>query len=682
MDRWPKPWSTTWTGQQLLAVEDRSESVLIIGTYSNDLTRLLCSRGLRLMHEGIQPEKVVYLTQSPGDVDVIRQTLEGWVQEGEREEVDAFTEDLRRSAGLLAINARRLLESQMLTMTQFCIRYLRDEGARLLDISPNFSILSHRHQLQLVSRLAAQDSDMRGLSSAELLEFLQWYRRNAATTNYLDEGYDHDDVVHDWIVGAIAVHGDERWATPQPPPDDAWLKFNELYREEKRRQGLLDLDEIMRTAARARRLTINHGLDTVAYGDHLLVDEVEGMTPASLDVILNEKVYFQTVTIACNPNLRVGTWRGTDSGSFMDLLKEYDEPSIHQPRGEEKSTRRLSEFLDKMTQIQLLEGLEVKNHRTYRARGDVPQLQIYEDRHHLIQSLLESVKNFQESGEDPQQLALLFRWPTTMDQCRESLYQAGIPCSVLGGPREIKGRHANRVISLLNLLYNPHDLGALSEAAALWTPTGWIEFNKFTAVAIEDASKQHGCDLIEAARRHIRTLTQRGAARQTLSRVVDGVDVLQQRLKEGVEDPVVIGLLIQAVKSLKEEKFDTLDRGDHLITLVDCGIEFRRRQGESTKECLRRFLDSIAIHGIIDQDQSGITLSTIQDAKAVYWEAVWVVEAGERLMPHGEGAQLFPLPLWEEQRQLYAAATRAEDHLIFFNLKDSDLGKVWGELVG
>ena len=76
--------------------------------------------------------------------------------------------------------------------------------------------------------------------------------------------------------------------------------------------------------------------------------------------------------------------------------------------------------------------------------------------------------------------------------------------------------------------------------------------------------------------------------------------MLQQRLKEGVEDPVVIGLLIQAVKSLKEEKFDTLDRGDHLITLGDCGIEFRRRQGESTKECLRRFLDSIAIHGIID----------------------------------------------------------------------------------
>ena len=52
------------------------------------------------------------------------------------------------------------------------------------------------------------------------------------------------------------------------------------------------------------------------------------------------------------------------------------------------------------------------------------------------------------------------------------------------------------------------------------------------------------------------------------------------------------------------------------------------------------------------------------------------------MVPHGEGAQLFPLPLWEEQRQLYAAATRAEDHLIFFNLKDSDLGKVWGELVG
>ncbi len=682
MLRWPNPTSPSLTGRQLLAVEDRADAIIITGNSGTDLTRVLCAKGLRHIHEGIEPEDVLYLAWSPGVIHGIRQTFEEWVQEGESEERNALTENLRESARLLALNARRSLASQMMTMTEFCVRYLRHEGARLLEISPHFSILTRGQQLQTVSSLAAQDPDLRGLTSPELSEFLQWYHRKATATNYLEAGYDHDDLLRNWLLTEIAANGHELWEIPQPPPVEAWLQLDELYREEKREQGLLDCDEIVQIAARARHQAITRELDSADYGLHLLVDEAEDMTPAALEVIANEKVYFNSVTLAYNTNLCVGAWRGADLGSFMAFIRQYDQPLRHHLPGVEKSSGRLSDFLDRMTQSPVLEGLEAKEHRTYRLRGEVPRLRVCHDRRHLIQSLLESVQDFQESGQDPHQLGLLFRWPTTLEQFSESLDEAGIAYYVLGRPRQALVQDTRRMMGLFTLLYNPHDLAALSDAAMVWAPTGWTEFNISHAEAVEAISEQQGCDLIEAARVHLQTLTRHSAVRRALGNVVNGLDGLRTIREEDAADHVLFDLCAQAFWAVMEEGHPVPACGDQVIRWGQYGTAFHRNQGESAEAYLRRFLDSIAIYGIPDIQQDGIALSAIRDSKGRHWTEAWVVEAGDLLMPQPQDVQLSPLPLWEEQRQLYAAATRAEDRLTFFNLRGGDLELLWAQLTG
>ena len=670
------------TQQQRLAAEDNAGWVIITGDSGTGLTHTLCCRGLSFINDGVQPERLLYLTWSLGGVEAIHETFEEWVDEGECLRRDADRDDLRQTAEQLLRNARRALESPVQTMEQFCLQYMRDEGARIMGLPQNLSFLTHRQQLQFVSRLAAQDAATRGLSTAELLEFLLWRRRNAACSNHLDVGYGRDDVLRDWIYGEMVVAGHVQWATPMPPPDETWLDLSRRYTEEKRRQGIIDADEVVRTAARARYQVVDHEMKPRRYGQHVMMDEVQEMTPAALEFILTEKLFVETVAIAYNPNQRTGMWRGADPGSFMSLVQDYDEPSLHNLRIDTRSTATLADFLTRLTTIPALAGLEARNALAYRAAGESPQLRVFRDRNALVQALVESIQGRYETDENLQQTACLFRQASTMEQCRALLEATGIPCSVLGTARQDQDHGTRRLVGLLTLLLNSQDLEAFSDAGAMWTPGGWRALNHCTEGALAAESRERGIDLVKAAAGHIRTLTHGSQIRRAIRKILHGLEVVQGMLDNGVEDPVLLHLCGRAFLSLQDDNQPRPVRGDPVFRLLEHTQGFPRRQGETLPECLRRFLDSITIDGVPHQDQPGITLSTIQDARGLQWNTGWVVEAGERILPVQADAQQPPVPLWEEQRLVSAAASRARDTVVFFNLEGSDLERFWSQLVG
>ena len=206
--------------------------------------------------------------------------------------------------------------------------------------------------------------------------------------------------------------------------------------------------------------------------------------------------------------------------------------------------------------------------------------------------------------------------------------------------------------------------------------------NRCTAAAVVAESRKRDIDLVRAARGHIRTLTHGSQIRKALRKVIDALEVVQGMLDNGVEDPELPRLTVQAFLALQDDSQPRPVRGDPVIRLLEYIRDFPRREGETLTAYLRRFLDSITIDGIPHQDQRGITLSTIQDARGLQWNTVWAVEASERILPVQDDAQQPPLPLWEEQRLVSAAASRARDTVVFFNLEGRDLERVWSQLVG
>ena len=206
--------------------------------------------------------------------------------------------------------------------------------------------------------------------------------------------------------------------------------------------------------------------------------------------------------------------------------------------------------------------------------------------------------------------------------------------------------------------------------------------NRCTAAAVVAESRKRDIDLARAARGHIRTLTHGSQIRKALRKVIDALEVVQGMLDNGVEDPELLRLTVQAFLALQDDSQPRPVRGDPVIRLLEYIRAFPRREGEHLTASLRRFVDRSTIDGIPNQDQRGITLSTIQDARGLQWNTVWAVEASERILPVQDDAQQPPLPLWEEQRLVSAAASRARDTVVFFNLEGSDLERVWSQLVG
>ena len=681
MLRQPDHWYPPLTPQQLEAVEDRADAIFINGNGGTGLTHVLCSRGLRHINEGVRPEDVLFLTWSLEGAAAIRRTFRRWKQEAELQAGNASTPERRKSASLLVKNARRAQELYVLTVMQFCLGYLRDRAADLGGLNPHFSLLTRRQQLELVSRLAYQGAATRSLSTVELREFLLWHRRDLACTNYLDEGYGEDAIMHELLLGQFVNAEFQDWAIPLPPPDDARLELVRIYDEERRLQGALDLDEVIQTAARAIREDMTRQPRPLQHGRHLLVDQAEDMPPAALEVILNEMSFFDTVTVTCDANLRTGVWQGTDTGEFMLFLQDNCyQPSQHSLSADMRSSGALSGFLTRLTGMPALAGLEERTAVASRPGGQVPRLRVFQDHDALIQGLLESIQTFEQNGGRWEKLACLFRCPDTMERCRAFLEKASIPHYVMAGQIRDLNRDEQRVVGLLTLLLNPQDLEALCDAAVAPSPNGWIQFNPHNAAALVEASRCYEGSLIEAGRRHARTLVQRAVSRQVLDRVISGVDALQGMLDAGIQDRALLQLVVVAYRSLTGEDNLRVEQDSPIRRLAVCAHYFPDPEGEPIGRHLRDFLDSITVLGMPIGKRPGITLSTIPEAKGLQWAEAWVVEAGQRMMPDQEGAHP-PLPLWEEQRLLYAAATRAQDNLVFFNERHGDLERIWGHLV-
>ena len=680
MLRRPNHWYPPLTQQQLEAVEDQGNVIFITGDAGTGLTHVLCSRGLRHIHEGAEPLDVLYLTWSAEGAVAIRQTFRRWAREAELEAGAAPTVERRESALLLAENARRAQELEVLTVMESCLVYLRERGANLVGLDPCFSLLTRQQQMQLVSRLAHQGAATRSLSSAELQEVLLWHRRDLACTNFLDEEYGEDAMMHNMLIGQILRAELQDWAIPQPPPDEELLELGRIYGEEKRHQGALDLDEVIQTAARALREDITHNPHPQRHGRHLLVDQAEDMTPAALEVILNEMNFFDTVTVAYNRSLRTGMWQGTDPGTFMALLQDnvYN-PSEHFLRLDTRSSLTLSDFLTRLAEMPTLAGLEERTAVAFRPGGQAPRLREFQGQDALIQEILESIQAFAQNGQRWEDLACLFRWPDTLERCRASLEEAGIPHSVITRQTRPLDRDAESLVGLLTLLLNPRDLEALLDAAVVRSPNGWSELNPHNEAALVEASRRQGISLVEAARQHAKALSQRSPSRMALNRVINGVDELQGMLEEGIQDRALLHLMRVGYRILTGEANPRVERNGQIYWLAVRAHYLPHAVGDRTGQHLRRFLDSITIPGMPVPEPQGIALSTIPDVKGLQWNEVWVVEAGQRMIPDQEDANL-PLPLWEEQRLLYAAATRARDSLVFFNEIDSDLERTWGNL--
>ena len=672
---------TNFTGVQLDVAQHPSRRLLIDGISGHELSRALCRRLMHFIDEGILPESIAVLTSSRGEIRTINRILGEWSRKGEQDRRMWLTEEGRLAGEWLERTTHSSLDVSVDTVESFATGYLRREGAGLLEFPPHFSLWSQRQSLRCVSRIAAQRPDTQRLSTGELSEALLWHRRNTACTNRMEN---HEDLARifgpaDYLY--MMQRDGDRWVKPVPAPDATVDELMRQYEEEMRLAGALDRDGVVKMAAKASYEGRPGFLDEEDAIEHLLVDGVQDLTPAAMEFILQISQYMRSLTLTFTKDQSVSVSRGGDPHVYWMFLGAFEDHERLTFEGDTQSQRILSGTLERLTQIPELQGIRPTNRRVFSNNGWSPSLRTFPSREQLLEELVESIRREQlrVAGELLADSAILFRWPSTMFQCEKLLREADVAYRVWGRDVDSMSRDARGALGLLTLCINPRDVEALRDASVQWTPSGWRELNEGLVSAIVARSRENGIDLVEAVRRYITNLRKHSAPRRALEQVLDAVDAVDGMLRNGRADHTLVHLWARVHLVLYKDNPELRVRGTDIALVVRHLRFYGPDERAITNRNLRDFLDDVRINGMPLGRDNCITLSTIHNARGRQWSWVRVIEAGEKILPSSDidGAAIPPLQLWEEQRILNFAASRALETPSFYNLANADIERIW-----
>ena len=619
---------------QKKAAESKEGPLLLQGGPGTGKTHTLLARMKFLISRGALPQNITYITISSRGAESIRDQLRR-LKETSEAEPHIFVG----------------------TILSYASMFLRRTGAHILNISPSYTIWDHQQTLTFISETMDYFANelKRGkkdhqdyipkLATSQVMDILQWHGLNLARHNQ----------------------------TPYPANDESWYKIIEFYQNEKLRQNVLDLDDLVPMAIKAMERSKDAQLMwSRTRSMHLLIDEFQDITPAQYELINLMTGPTKSIMVASDPNQSVFRWNGADSKLQERFIYHHNTAPRHILRANHRSVGAITKTATHMTEHRLMTGLGPDLEGSIRNEGERPQVREYQgDVHFMDEQVIRMAQNFKDQGVEWEDMALLYRRRSTASRIGNTLFKSAIPNTILGEIQKQRDTDTFCLTKMLTLTLNPLDLNALSVAASIKRkPTGRRLSAKIT-MEIHRIAKEKGTHLIEAADQYIQAFDLDSDTRRELSYVVR----TWTELCEMLDNPqtTLYNICKRAQTLLEEHQWPRPAVPEEEMSKMLSLAETNPRILEETPRAhLSRFIELLATSLYPEfrsqenddpfKHNTGITLATIHVAKTAQWKIVWILDANEHIMP---GPSKNEDALNEEQRTFYVASTRAADRLFY-----------------
>ena len=634
--------TTAQTGAKMLLNQRQREAaqnpegpIQIIGGPGSGKTHTLIARALALLHSKVSPSHITFLAFSSRGADQTRQQISDFIAD----------QDI----------VKRLFIG---TFHHYASTFLRQAGAPLIGRTASYTLWDHQQAKDTISNLVEQDPGQLTIPQQELKDFLHWHGLNRA-----------------------------RWGEDPAPPEEAyWYQLVDLYTQEKQRQNVLDLDDLIPLAIQAMELDPktrsqwNH-----IRSRHLLIDEFQDITPAQYRFMQLITGPTSSITIATDPNQSINTWRGADPTLLKRFRLDHNDTQVHLLRVNHRATSTLVETATTLTDSEQMTGLVNAYQEPIRPAGPPPAVincrGLHEELYnHIIDAAQELVRNEGYTWED---MAVIYRRNSVRTSIRTILISHHIPHTVIGDVEDARDNNAKRAINLLSTLLNPMDTSTFAKAASVEPGDSKKFLNREATKTIAALANEHGLNLIESATKFLPTLRVKARTRQNLEYIVHAWHALTILLED--ENATLRDLTHRALALVRQgqDHSYTIEADKHATRLLSMAETSFRLPTETLSLHLARFLETIKAAAYPDlQDdenddpftkQLGMTLCSIHGAKGLQWKAVWFVDASEHIIP-GRTRPDRPQELEEEQRAFYVGTTRATDRLFFCNVEGGNRG--------
>ena len=612
------------------AVNAPEGPMLVIGGPGTGKTHTLHARILKLLESGARGNTITYLTLNARSAEAARRELEKYT------------------------DASNIYTGTIHSMASF---FLRQHGAGVLRISPNFTIWDNNDTTAIIREITQRPELELGdkVMGTEIRKLISWHAYNRALSPDQQRPTDHDK--------------------------GYWYNIVDAYQAEKRLQNALDLSDLIPAAVAAlerdpRARSAWNAIRT----KHLLVDDFQDITPIQYKFISLLTGPTKSIAIATDPNQSIYAWQGSDHRLLEQFRLTHNRAEQHLLRINHRSVGAITDMSDAMTNCNALSGLFASYLTAIRPDGEMPRSIIYEATNRkmdqmIIDEVSEVVKQKKLQWED---IAFLYLRKDTGERLTTTLSARGIPYTRAGDTENSIHGETRAIIAMLKIAINPKDRAAFAIAASEPDGTRRIYLNPTDAKNIGNLARQNATDLVQASREYIPQLKRSSPLGKTLRYVVK----TQIALARMLDDPkqTLNNICKEAQHQLHENEGSGYlpnpapDTHRMLINSETCD----RRATENNRQHLARYLELIAQapypeHRDAENEdptthRQGITLSTIHASKGMQWKAIWIIDAGEDLFPGSkvkQGTSMEDSENEEKQRLLYVATNRAADRITY-----------------
>ncbi len=610
-------WAEGLNARQLEAVTSDSRTTLVVAGAGTGKTLTLACRVAHLIERGVPPARLLLLT---------------------------FT---RRAAGEMLERARRMTgeasTSQVWggTFHAMANRLLRMHG-RTIGVRADFTVMDQADAADVMNLIR----DDLGLARRERRfprkdTLAAIYSRTVNTAVRLAEAIDRwfpwcrDDVKE---IGAIF----------------------QLYVERKRRQNVLDYDDLLLFWAALARSQSSGGSPPLF--DHILVDEYQD-TNAIQAEILRHIARDVSLMVVGDDAQSIYSFRAATVRNILQFAQDFPGARVAKLEQNYRSTPYILAVSNAV--IALSPERHEKTLWSERPAGRRPELVTCLDEAEQSEAICRRVLEYREAGILLKRQAVLFRAAHHSDVLEVELSRRNIPFVKYGGLKFLEAAHVKDVLAVLRILENPYDEVSWFRVLQLLDGMGPSSARRF----MEDLGVRQGV----------------GSEPSPLRRLLDG--------PPDVSPPAAPG-----VRSLRSTLHDCVASGagaaeeiERITLFLEPALVSRYRNPRERMRDLEqlallageypnraRFLTELTLDPpsstsdlagppLLDEDY--LVLSTIHSAKGLEWEVVHVIHAADGMIP-SDMATGSAEEIEEERRLLYVAMTRASEALhVYFPLR-------------
>ena len=595
----PSPFAQGLNPDQLDAVVHGSGPLLVVAGAGSGKTRVLTHRIAHLIHQGVEPSKILAITFTN----------------------KAAAEMRDRVRDLVGPVVRAMWVS---TFHSACVRILR-ANAEAIGYPRQFSIYDSADSTRL--------------------------------TGYVirDLGLDSKRFTPRGVHGIISLKKNEL-ISPETMAAEATNIFErkhaEVYAEYQSRlqkAGAMDFDDLLMNVV---RMFSEHPNVLEHYRErfsHILVDEYQDTNLAQNEIVLQLAGGHENVCVVGDTDQSVYRFRGADFRNIMQFEEAFPDVTTIVLDQNYRSTQTI---LDAANAV-IDNNVERKPKALWTDAGAGDRIVRYHaedegDEATFVGSTAHQLHR--EEGLAWRDMAVLYRTNAQSRILEEAFMRVGVPYKVVGGTRFYDRREVKDAMAYLRATVNPAD--EVSVKRVLNTPKrgiGDASVDKLDAFASSE-----GIPFVEALRRCDEAGVS-GRAVRGIGQFVELLDGLGAMAADGYGPGDVLQLALEGSGYFAElEAEDTVEahsRIENLGELVGSAREFT---------VMDEFMEQVSLVADTDDldDDNQVVLMTLHSAKGLEFPVVFLVGVEEGVFPHVR-ALTEPDEMEEERRLAYVGITRA-----------------------